>query len=205
MSKKIITIARQCGSGGHEIGVRLAERLNIPFHDKDLVDQAIKELNLDQDEAEKDQNIFADCLNKFVVGYQSLYGLDRPYYLANYSTVNDQMYKSQSQIIKGLAEQGPCVIVGRCADYILRKRDDVLSVFICADEAERITRIEKKQEVNHERASHIVKTTDKGRASHYQVYTEREWEATTNYDLVLNVSRLGMDAVVEILARMYEA
>ena len=68
-----------------------------------------------------------------------------------------------------------------------------------------IARIEKKQEVNHERAIHIVETTDKGRASHYRVYTEREWQEATNYDLVLNVSRLGMDAVVEILARMYEA
>ena len=202
--KKIITIARQCGSGGHEIGVRLAEKLNIPLHDKDLVDKAIKELNLDQDEAEKDENIFADCLNKFVMGYQNLFGMDRPYYVAEYSTVNDQMYKAQREIIKGLAEQGPCVIVGRCADYILRKRDDVLSVFICADEKERIERIEKVREVNHERAVHIVETTDKGRASHYKVYTEREWEDANNYDLVLNVSRLGADAIVEILAKLYE-
>ena len=202
--KKIITIARQCGSGGHEIGVRLAEKLNIPLHDKDLVDKAIKDLNLDQDEAEKDENIFADCLNKFVMGYQNLFGMDRPYYIAEYTTVNDQMYKAQREIIKGLAEQGPCVIVGRCADYILRKRDDVLSVFICADEKDRIERIEKVREVNHERAVHIVETTDKGRASHYKVYTEREWEDANNYDLVLNVSRLGADAVVEILAKLYE-
>ena len=202
--KKIITIARQCGSGGHEIGVRLAEKLNIPLHDKDLVDKAIKDLNLDQDEAEKDENIFADCLNKFVMGYQNLFGMDRPYYIAEYTTVNDQMYKAQREIIKGLAEQGPCVIVGRCADYILRKRDDVLSVFICADEKDRIERIEKVREVNHERAVHIVERTDKGRASHYKVYTEREWEDANNYDLVLNVSRLGADAVVEILAKLYE-
>jgi len=202
--KKIITIARQCGSGGHEIGVRLAEKLNIPLHDKDLVDKAIKDLNLDQDEAEKDENIFADCLNKFVMGYHNLFGMDRPYYIAEYSTVNDQMYKAQREIIKGLAEQGPCVIVGRCADYILRKRDDVLSVFICADEKDRIERIERVREVNHERAVHIVETTDKGRASHYKVYTEREWEDANNYDLVLNVSRLGADAVVEILAKLYE-
>ena len=202
--KKIITIARQCGSGGHEIGVRLAERLNIPLHDKDLVDKAIKDLNLDQDEAEKDENIFADCLNKFVMGYQNLFGMDRPYYIAEYSTVNDQMYKAQRDIIKGLAEQGPCVIVGRCADYILRKRDDVLSVFICADKNDRIERIEKVRDVNHERAVHIVETTDKGRASHYKVYTERDWEDANNYDLVLNVSRLGADAVVEILAKLYE-
>ena len=202
--KKIITIARQCGSGGHEIGVRLAEKLNIPMHDKDLVDKAIKDLNLDQDESEKDENIFADCLNKFVVGYQNFFGIERPYYIAEYTTVNDQMYKAQRDIIKGLAEQGPCVIVGRCADYILRKRDDVLSVFICADKNDRIERIEKVREVNHERAVHIVETTDKGRASHYKVYTEREWEDANNYDLVLNVSRLGADAIVEILAKLYE-
>ncbi len=205
MNKKIITIARQCGSGGHEIGVRLAEKLNIPLHDKDLVDKAIAELNLDKDEAEKDENIFSDCLNKIVTGYQGLFGMDRPYYIAEYGgTVNDQMYKAQAQIIRGLAEQGPCVIVGRCADYILRKRDDVLSVFICADEKDRVERIEKVREVNHERAVHIVESTDKGRAAHYKAYTERKWEDTNNYDLVLNVSRLGADAVVEILAKLYE-
>ena len=205
MGKKIITIARQTGSGGHKIGELLAEKLNIPFHDKNIIDKALEELNLTQADADSvDENVLSNFIGNFLMGYQKFYGMDTPYYMAEFGgTVSEQTYKIQSKYIKELAEQGPCVIVGRCADHILRKRNDVISVFICADEDDRITRMMEVRNMNQERASHTVKTTDKSRKTHYEVYTERKWGAAENYDMVLNVSRLGMDAVVEIIADLY--
>lgn len=207
MSKRIITIARQTGSGGHEIGERLAEKLNIPFHDKNIIDKALKELNLNDEEAKSvDENVLGAFIDALYVGYQRFYGLDTPYYMAEYGgTINEQTRKIQTSYIKELAAHGPCVIVGRSADYVLRKRDDVLSVFICADEDDRIKRMMKVREMNEERASHTVKTTDQNRKTYYESYTGKKWGAPESYDLVLNVSRLGMDKVVEILAELYEA
>lgn len=206
MSKKIITIARQTGSGGHEIGERLAEKLNIPFHDKNIIDKALKELNLDpDDEKAVDETVFSHLHHVFFTGFHRFYGTNAPYYMAEYAdSLNEQTYKLQSKYIKELADHGACVIVGRCAGHTLRKRDDVLNVFICADEEDRIERMEKVRNMNRERASHVVKTTDKDRRTYYEYHTEKKWEAPENYDLVLNVSRLGIDAVIEIIASLYE-
>lgn len=206
MGKKIITIARQSGSGGHQIGELLAQKLNIPLHDRNLVEKAVEELKLDKEDGDSvNEKVLSDYISNFFMGYQGMFGMDRPYYMAEYGgTVSEQMYKSQSRIVKELAERGPCVIVGRCADYVLRKRDDVLKVFICADEEYRIERMMRVREMNRERATHIVRTTNKSRNTYYKVYTGKEWEDPQNYDMVLNVSRLGIDTVVDILAKMYD-
>lgn len=207
MGKKIITIARQTGSGGHEIGERLAERLNIPFHDRNIIDKALEELNLDATEEKAvDENVLGNFIDAFYNGYQRFYGMDNPYYMIEFGgTINEQTRKIQSQYIREIAKRGPSVIVGRSADYVLRKRDDVLRVFICADEDDRIKRMMHVRDMNEERASHVVKTTDKNRKTYYESYTEKKWGAPENYDLILNVSRLGMDTVIDILAGLYEA
>lgn len=206
MSKKIITIARQTGSGGHEIGERLAEKLNIPFHDRNIIDKALEELNLSSAEAKDvDENVLGRFIDAFYNGYQRVYGLDTPYYMAEYGgNINERTRKIQTKYIKELAERGPCVIVGRSADYILRKRDDVLRVFICAEEEDRIKRMMRVREMNEERAAHTVKTTDENRRVYYKACTEKVWGAPENYDIVLNVSRLGIEKVVEIIAGLYE-
>lgn len=206
MGRKIITIARQTGSGGHEIGERLAEKLNIPFHDRNIIDKALEELNLDSEVAKDvDENLLGQFVDALYTGMHRVYGTNTPYYMAEYGgTINEQTRKIQTKYIKELAEHGPCVIVGRSADYVLRKRDDVLSVFICADEDDRIKRMMHVREMNKERASHTVKTTDENRKKYYEVYTEKKWGAPENYDLVLNVSRLGIEKVVEIIAGLYE-
>ena len=206
MGKKIITIARQAGSGGHEIGVRLAEKLNIPFHDRNIIDKALEELNLDSEVAKDvDENVLGQFSHALYSGFHRVYGTNAPYYMAEYGgTINEQTRKIQRQYIKELAEHGPCVIVGRSADHILRKRDDVLSVFICADEDDRIKRMMRVREMNEERATHTVKTTDANRREYYEAYTDKKWGAPENYDLVLNVSRLGIEKVVEIIAGVYE-
>ena len=202
MSKKIITIGRQFGSGGHEIGERLAKKLNIPLYDRNLVEKAVEKLNLNQEDVESvDESIFRNL----AMSVQRLFGNDNtPYTLAESGSLSDQLYKAQCRIIKELADQGPCVIVGRCADHVLRNRDDVLSVFICADVNDRIKRMMRVREMNEERAAHTVKTTDKNRRTYYEYYTEKKWGAPENYDIVLNVSRLGLDKVVEIIAGLYE-
>ncbi len=207
MGKKIITIARQTGSGGHEIGERLAEKLNIPLHDRNIIDKALKELNLTEDDIKSvDESIFGHLHNILFTGQNKFYGFETPYYMAEYSdSLNEQTYKIQSKYIKEIAEHGACVIVGRCSDHLLRKRDDVLRVFICADENDRIERMMKVRDMNKERASHVVKTTDKDRKTYYEFHTEKKWGAGENYDLILNVSRLGMDTIVEILAGLYNA
>ncbi len=206
MGKKIITIARQTGSGGHEIGERLAERFNIPFHDRNIIDKALKDLNLDtSEERAVDENAFGNFIDTFYNGFERFYGFNTPYYMAEFGgTINAQTHKIQRAYIKELAEHGPCVIVGRSADYILRKRDDVLSVFICADEDDRIKRMMRVRDMNPERAAHTVKTTDKTRRTFYEFYTDKKWGAPENYDITLNVSRLGIEKVVEIIAALYE-
>ena len=207
MAKKIITIARQTGSGGHEIGERLAEKLNIPFHDKNIIDKALKELNLTDEDAEAvDETIFKHVHHIPFTSYHRFYGVNAPYFMGEYSdSLNNRTYKIQSKYIKELAEHGACVIVGRCAGHLLRKRDDVLNVFICADEEDRIERMMKVREMNRERAAHTVKITDKDRKTYYEYHTDKKWGAPENYDLVLNVSRLGMDTVIEIITKLYEA
>ena len=202
MSKTIITIGRQFGSGGHEIGEKLAKKLNIPLYDRNLVEKAVEELNLDGTDVEAvDENVFKNI----AMSVQRLFAYsDTPYRLAEDGSLSDQLYKAQSQIIKELAEQGPCVIVGRCADYVLRNRDDVLSVFICADKEDKIQRVMKVRKMVRERAEPTIKEMDKKRRNYYKKYTDKDWEAKENYAMVLNVSQLGIDGIVDILAKIYE-
>ena len=202
MSKKIITIGRQFGSGGHAIGEQLAKKLNIPLYDRNLVEKAIEELNLEQTDIESvDESVFRNI----AISLERLLGNDStPYFLAEGGSVSDQLYREQSKMIKKLADQGPCVIVGRCADYVLRNRDDVLNVFICADTETKIQRVMNVRKMVRERAETTMKEMDKKRRSYYKKYTDKEWGAIQNYDMVLNVSQLGLDGVADIIAYAYQ-
>lgn len=201
MSKKIITIGRQFGSGGHEIGEKLAKKLNIPLYDRNLVEKAVEELNLDgTDVTSIDENL----LRGFAISFQNFFVTNTPYHLAEAGSLNDQVYKAQSSIIRKLADQGPCVMVGRCADYVLRNRDDVLRVFICADTETKVERVMRVRKMVRERAETTIKEMDKKRRNYYKKYTDKEWEAKENYDIILNVTKLGIDGVVDILAKIYE-
>ncbi len=202
MSKKIITIGRQFGSGGHEIGERLAKKLNIPLYDRNLVEKAVEKLNLNQEDVESvDESIFRNL----AMSVQRLFGNDNtPYTLAESGSLSDQLYKAQCRIIKELADQGPCVIVGRCADHVLRNRDDVLNVFICGDMETKVQRVMEVRKMVRERAETTIKEMDKKRRNYYKEYTDKVWGANENYHMVLNVSQLGIDEIVDILAKLYE-
>ena len=202
MSKKIITIGRQFGSGGREIGKRLAEKLNIPLYDRELIEKAADKLNLQvKDLRTADEKL----IHNIVFDDFAIISVDRTYDIETYrESLSDQVYKAQEAVIKEVADEGPCVIVGRCADYILRDRDDVLKVFIYADEAKRLERLQRVRLMIPSRAEKLMKDVDKKRRKHYEAYTSQKWADTDNYDMVLNSGLLGTDYIVEMLAKCFE-
>ena len=213
MGKKIITISRQTGSGGHEIAELLAEKLNIPLHDKNVVEEAIKELDVedieDLDANEVDEKIVVDYVAKFAKGYHAIFGKGKLYHMMPKTeeepTISEKMYHAQSKIIKELADMGPCIIVGRCADYVLRDRDDVLSVFITAEEEQRVQRMMERRELTHERAVNAVEFSDRDRAKYYKAFTNQKWGSPDTYDVTLSSTALGVEGVVDMIAKIYNA
>lgn len=208
MGRKIITISRQTGSGGHEIAELLAEKLNIPLHDRNVVEEAMKELELENAD-DIDEKLVVDYFAKFAKGYHAIFGKGKLYHMMDHSkdeepTISEKMYETQSKIIKKFADMGPCVIVGRCADYVLKDRDDVLSVFITAEEEQRVQRMMERRELTHERAVNAVEFSDRDRAKYYNAYTKQKWGVPETYDITLSSTALGIDGVVEILAELYE-
>lgn len=213
MGRKIITISRQTGSGGHEIAERLAEKLGVPLHDRNVVEAAIKELDIEDIEAvdanEVDEKLVVDYIGKFAKGYHAIFGKGKLYHMMDHSkddepTISEKLFIAESKIIQKLAEAGPCVIVGRCADYVLKDRDDVLSVFITAEEEQRVQRMMERREMSHERAANTVEFTDRDRAKYYQAYTKQKWGAPESYDVTLSSTKLGIEGVVDLLADLYE-
>ena len=144
---KIITIGRQFGSGGHEIGNLLATRLDIPLYDNNLVRMVAKKLDIREETA---RAVDETTLNSFLAGYV----LAPMEYSRNADSIetirplNEQVYELQTEIIRKLADRGPCVIVGRCADYVLKDYENRIDVFICADKEERIERIAKRYDMS---------------------------------------------------------
>ena len=201
---KIITIGREFGSGGHEIGQKLADRLGIPLYDNRLVSMAAEELGVKTEDAER---VDESSLNTFVTGYTVTPGMYTEFinaasYLPSFDT---EVYRKQAEIIKRLAEKGPCVIVGRCADYVLKDRDDCINVFICADKADRKKRIMELYGLSERKAAERIRRTDKERRYYYEVHTGQDWGSIHSHQMLFNVSMLGIDRIVELLAMMYNA
>lgn len=203
MDKKYtITIARQFGSGGREIGKALADSLGIPCYDKELISIAAKESGMD---AEVFNNVDERATNSLLYSLSmGLYSFGNSFSNNGDLPVNDRLYILQHQIIKKLAEEGPCVIVGRCADYVLKDRDDTLSVFIHADMEYRKKRAIEIHGVAKNRAEQIVNKTDKVRANYYSFYSGQKWGYAQNYDLCLDSSKLSTDKIVKIIKAYME-
>lgn len=192
MKDKIITIGREFGSGGREIGVKLAETLGIPCYDKEIVEQVAIESGLLKEEIEK-KGEYLSASGKM----STIFTL---YNLYSNMTKDDIIWHAQVKVIKDLAEKGPCVIIGRCADYILRERNDVYNIFIYSDIDKRIERISKLyKDVSPEK---LIKEKDKKRAAYYQHFTEMEWGEAKHYDICLNSAALGIDKCVDIIATL---
>ena len=193
----IVTIARQYGSGGREIGEKLAKKLGVPFYDKDLLAMAAKESGYSEQIFEKaDERVTNSLLYSLLAGSHTLSYPPPP---ETNLPMSDKLFLIQSGIIKRVAQDGPCVIVGRCADYILRDFDDVLNVFVHADKMSRLERIVQKYGQSPEKSAETIAKMDKRRASYYNFYTSRRWGDAGNYHLTLDSSALGIDNTVDLI------
>ena len=186
MNLPVITISREYGSGGRAIGEKLAKELGIPFYNKELILMAAKESGLSEAYIKKTEQMKSTSF---------LYGL---YMGAQALPMNDQIFLVQSKIIREIAEEGPCVIVGRCADYILRERDDLLGVFIHAPLSYRAQRTKDVYEKGGGNVEDFVKKQDKKRASFYNYFSQNKWGDARHYHLAIS-SQYGVDFAVEVL------
>ncbi len=193
----VITISRQLGSNGKLIGKLIAEKLGYRFFDKKSIADIGKAngLNASLFEGidEKPTNSFLYAL---VMGVQSGKGL---YYQYNDVLNGDNVFRIQADIIKEIAEGGDCVIMGRCADYILRNREDLVKFFIYADSAVRIKNITERDGVSEKEACSAISKADKRRANYYNFYTNHSWGSVENYDLALNVTDMTKETAAELL------
>lgn len=194
---KVITIARQFGSGGREIGESLAKKLNIKFYDKELISKAAKESGIDPEIFENvDEKATNSLLYSLSLG---LYSFGSSFSPMDELPINDKLYLLQHKIIKQVADESPCVIVGRCADYVLRNRKDVVNIFICADLDYRVNRAVNEKGVKESKAGQVVLKTDKSRANYYNFYSGNKWGVTENYDLCINRTKLSLEQTVDII------
>ncbi len=195
-NKIIITIGRQFGSGGREVGQKLAKALGIGYYDKELMAVAARESGLCQEVFEKaDERASSGLSYAFTMGY-SFMGMFTPY---TDILSNDGLFKFQSDAIRKLAETESCVLVGRCADYILRDDPACLSFFIHSSLENRIQRIVQRQEITVEQAKELLVKTDKSRAAYYNYYTNKAWGVASSYNFSIDVSVLGVEETVTFM------
>ena len=192
----VITIGRQYGSGGREVGRRLASRLEIPYYDKEILSEASKDSGICEELFEDhDEKPTRSFLYSLVTGVQT-HGNPSTMYMD--MPLNHRIFLAQFDTIRRLAGNGPCVVVGRCADYVLRDEKNVVNVFLKADMEHRIERaIERGAEPS--RAQEFVKRRDKERASYYNYYATTTWGDVNNYDLCLDTGRVGYDGAVDMI------
>ena len=184
MAKRIITISREFGSGGRFIGEEVAKKLGMAYYDKNIIGQIAEKSGLSPEYIQENAELSP---KKGLFAY-AFSGRD-----ITGKSVEDMVYETQRNIILGLAEKEPCVIIGRNADYILKDRDDVLNVFIHGDMPEKIKRITGLYNVKEKEAVKMMADTDKRRRTNYNFYTDQNWGKASNYTLCLNSSQLGYD------------
>lgn len=199
---KIIAIGRQFGSGGHEIGNMLATRLDIPLYDNNLVRMAAEKLDIREETA---RAVDETTLNSFLTGYVIAPMEYKDSIRSDEYTqpLNQQVYELQSEIIRKLSQRGSCVIVGRCADYILKEHPGCIDVFICADIKDRIKRIAERYDMSEKKAADKIKRIDRERKYYYESHTGLEWGSPLTHQILLNVSRLGMERTADVLEHIY--
>lgn len=185
----IITIGRQHGSSGREIARLLAEKLNYKCYDKEIVDEAANHSDFSRDliDAFDEKRMSAFIL------HAGGYGLNENFRL------NMQVVSAQFEAMRNIAEKGNCIFVGRCADYILRDHDDLISVFILGDMDERLKCLEHRQGLDETEARKKIKEVDKDRSSFYRYYSDQTWGDAQNYDMCINSSKLGVEGTVQVI------
>ena len=196
--RDIITIGRQFGSGGHEVGRRLAAELGLTLYDKELLKMVAQASNICEQVLEDyDEKPTGSLLYSIVMDiYPSMN------YVGN--TLHQQIYQAQYDTIMKLGQKGGCVIVGRAADYILRDNPRLTSVFIHAKDDFRVQRIMEYEHISKDKALDMIAKADKKRASFYNFQTEKKWGQAASYNLTVDTSALGIDGCVTLIRRYLE-
>lgn len=200
--KTVITIGRQFGSGGREIGEKLSKAYGINYYDRELLTRAAKESGFceeilqNHDERPTNSFLYNLVIDTYSFGYNSSSFVDMP--------ISQKVFLAQFDTIKKLAEEGPCVIVGRCADYALEGRDNVINLFIYADEDFKIKRVMDIYDLDENKARDMINKKDKQRQSYYNYYTNRKWGKADTYDLCINSAVLGIDGSVKLIKQFVE-
>ena len=191
---KIIAISRQFGSGGRTIGKLLSEQLDIPLYAREIISHVAKESGRAESYTEENGEYGSSDKASGMFINRSCY---------TSASNEDTIWNFQTKFITEHAEKEPCIIIGRCADYILRDRPDVLRVFIHADMEERIKRITEVYKINDSDPEKLLHQKDKRRAAYYQFYTDIKWGDTKNFHITLDSSAFGIEKCVEILKTLY--
>ena len=200
---KIITISRQYASGGREIGQILANTWGIPFYDNELITRAAKESGYAQEAFEKAESRATNSLLYSIArGVPNIGGISGTF---TSLSLDDQIYIAQADVIKKVASEGPCVIVGRCADYVLKDMDNVVSVFVWADMPFRVERARRIDHMLPDRIEENILKMDKRRSNYFNFHTGEKWGRTENYSLCLNSGRVGIDNAVQIIRMVVES
>ncbi len=200
--KTIVTIGRQFGSGGKEIGERLAKELGIPFYDRELLTRAAKESGFceemiqNHDERPTNSFLYNLVMDTYSFGYNSAAMVDMP--------ISQKVFLAQFDAIRKIADEGPCIIVGRCADYALSEYDNCLNIFIHGNQKCKIERIMRKYELNDQKAKEMMIKKDKQRQSYYNYYSSKKWGRADSYDLTVNSSVLGIEGSVKLIKQFIE-
>ena len=194
MSKKkvIITIAREFGTNGHEMGMILSERLGLPFYDKDILTKAAYETGVDYDKVKDADERVNSRILKPIFGYSAGFGLEE-----------DRLFQAQERIIREIS-QDSCIIIGRLADYILKDDPDCIKVFIYAPFEDRVKMIAKKYQISDDEARKVVRKMDQARSNFYSYYSNGKWEHGKGKDLILNRSTISLEDCVEMIAHLVE-
>jgi cytidylate kinase len=187
MNKKnnvIVTIGRQVGSGGRIVGKMLAERLEVPFYDKRILDRASSESGIKNEFFERSDETFSP--------FRQIIG----------SAMSDvAMFQEQSNAILKAADEGGAVFVGRCSDYILREHSHVVNVFLVAEMPDRVARAVEYFKVSEQDALKLIREREKARSKYYSFFTDKTWGAAESYHLCLNTSLIGIEACVDVILK----
>ena len=195
----IITIGRQFGSAGREIGYQIADYFGIKLYDKEMLSRAAKESGICEeifethDEKPTNSFLYSLVMDTYSMGYSGGSYSDMP--------INHKVFLAQFDAIKKIASEGPCILVGRCADYALEDNENLLSVFIHADLDARIRRIARIYDLTDAKAKDMIMKTDKKRASYYNYYSNKKWGSAESYHMSLDSSVLGIDGTAEAIEK----
>lgn len=196
---KVITIGRQYGSGGREIGQKVAEYYGILFYDNELITRAAKESGFAEENFAKAEDRATNSLLYSLAMGINVYGNQD--FGFNGLSLDDRIFLAQSDVIRKVADEGPCVIVGRCADYVLKERDNIVNLFVKASMKFRIDRVISEYGEAPDKAADIILKNDKRRANYYNYHVGEKWTNLNNYDMVIRSDFVGIDQTVECICK----